>query len=103
MRPSAKTGDAEKSPANRLVQCTLLVCASKHETTPLSEIMYSSFLIANIDGVSGALFVTVHFTCVSVASPAAPLGSIAKTVGRSKPEATNNSPLANTGRGTTEY
>src|SRR4051812_15577514 len=103
MRPSANTGEAEKSPANRLVQYTSPVRALKHVATPLSDTVYSSSLTTSIEGVSGAPLDAVHITCLSVASPVAPFGSIASKLGRSKPEATNNSPLAKTGLGTTEY
>src|SRR5215475_8718169 len=103
MRPSANTGDAEKLPPNRCVQSTSPVRELKHVATPLSDTAYSSSPTTSIDGVSGAPFVADHATCVSVASPVAPFGLIAKSVGRSNPEERNNSPLANTGRGTTEY
>src|SRR4029079_1196656 len=103
MRPSANTGEAEKSPASRLVQCTLPVCALKHVATPLSVTVYSSSLTTSTDGVSGAPFVADQVTFFSVTSPVAPLGSIAISVGRSNPVATNNNPFAKTGRGTTEY
>src|SRR4029079_2417060 len=103
MRPSANTGEAEKSPASRLVQCTLPVCALKHVATPLSVTVYSSSLTTSTDEVSGAPFVAVHVTCFSVARPLDLFESIAISVGRSNPVAQNNRPFANTGRGTTEY
>src|SRR3954465_3605190 len=103
MCPSAKTGDAEKSPASRFVQCTSPVRALKHVATPLSVTVYNSSLTTSTDGVSGAPLVADHVTCFSVESPVAPFGSIASSVARSNPVATNNNPSANTGRGTTEY
>src|SRR4051794_37657013 len=102
MSPPAYIGDDEYAFSTRSVQHSVPVFASRQLRTPPSDTMYTASPTTSGDGLCGTFFFAVHATCVLVTSPL-PSGLIATSVGELYPVQTYTRPLANTGRGTTEY